>query len=129
MKDNQGKSAVIDIWPFLPSMFDTSTSAAWPHEKGQPNGPLFVCFQWEGESNDKYWIGLMMQILQSIRKVAEAEGCTNDNLPKYCNTSLADTPLEDIYKNNLSKLMTIRAKYDPDDMMGRTGGFRIPLAL
>lgn len=128
MKDNQGKSAVIDIWPFQPSMFDTSTSAAWPHEKGQPNGPLLVCFQWEGESNDRYWIGLMMQILQSIQKVAEAEGCTNDKLPKYCNTSLADTPVKDIYKKHLSKLMTIRAKYDPDDMMGRTGGFRIPLA-
>lgn len=128
LKDNQGKSAVIDIWPFLPSMFDASTSAAWPHKKGQPNGPLLVCFQWEGESNDEYWIGLMMQILQSIQKVAEAEGCTNDSLPKYCNTSLADTPVEDIYKKNLSKLMQIRAKYDPDDMMRRTGGFRIPLA-
>ncbi|KAG1869490.1 hypothetical protein F4604DRAFT_1926884 [Suillus subluteus] len=129
MKDNQGKSAVIDIWPFLPSMFDTSTSAAWPHNKGQPNGPLFVSFQWEGESNDKYWIGLMVQTLRSIRKMAEAEGCTNDNLPNYCNTSLADTPVKDIYKNHLSKLMTIRAKYDPDNLMGRTGGFRIPLAL
>ncbi|KAG2070250.1 FAD-binding domain-containing protein [Suillus decipiens] len=128
LKDNQGKSAVIDIWPFLPSMFDASTSAAWPHKKGQPNGPLLVCFQWEGENNDEYWIGLMMQILQSIQKVAEAEGCTNDNLPKYCNTSLANTPVEDIYKKHLSKLMQIRAKYDPDDMMGRTGGFRIPLA-
>ncbi|KAG1741127.1 hypothetical protein EDB19DRAFT_1706487 [Suillus lakei] len=117
MKDNQGKTAVIDIWPFLPSMFDTSTSAAWPHKKGQPNGPLLVCFQWEGESNDMYWIGLMMQILQSIQK-----------LPKYCNTSLADTPVKDIYKKHLSKLRLIRAKYDPDDMMGRTGGFRIPLA-
>ncbi|KAG2109759.1 hypothetical protein DEU56DRAFT_920282 [Suillus clintonianus] len=128
MKDNQGKTAVIDIWPFLPSMFDTSTSAAWPHKKGRPNGPLLVCFQWEGESNDKYWIGLLMEILQSIRKVAEDEGCTNDKLPIYCNTSLADTPVEDIYKDHLSTLSKIRAKYDPDDMMRRTGGFRIPLA-
>lgn len=129
LKDNQGKSAVIEIWPFLPSMFDTSTATAWPHEKGQPNGPLLVCFQWEGENNDQYWIALMMQILQSIQRVAESEGCTNDKLPKYCNTSLGDTPVKDIYKQNLPKLMTIRAKYDPDDVMGRTGGFRIPLAL
>jgi hypothetical protein len=128
MKDHQGKSTVIDIWPFLPSMFDTSTSAAWPHKKGQPNGPLLVCLQWEGESNDKFWIGLIKQILQSIQKVAEAEGCTNGDLPKYCNTSLADVPVKDIYKNHLPKLMAIRAKYDPHDMMGRTGGFRIPLA-
>lgn len=127
MKDNHGKTAVIDIWPFLPSMFDKSTPAAWPHKKGQPNGPLLVCFQWEGESNDSYWIGLMMQILQSIQKVAKQEGCTNDELPSYCNTSLDITPVRDIYKSNLSKLRRVRAKYDPDDVMGRAGGFRIPL--
>ncbi|KAG2053674.1 FAD-binding domain-containing protein [Suillus hirtellus] len=129
LKEYEGKTAVIDIWPFLPSMFDTSTSAAWPHEKGRPNGPLLACFQWEGESNDSFWIGMMKQILQSIQKVAEAEGCTNDKLPKYCNTSLADTPVQDIYKEHLPKLIAIRAKYDPNNMMGRTGGFRIPLAL
>lgn len=129
LKEYEGKTAVIDIWPFQPSMFDTSTSAAWPHEKGWPNGPLLACFQWEGESNDGFWIGMMKQILQSIQKVAEAEGCTNDKLPKYCNTSLADTPVQDIYKEHLPKLIAIRAKYDPNNMMGRTGGFRIPLAL
>ncbi|KAG0701510.1 hypothetical protein DFH29DRAFT_555526 [Suillus ampliporus] len=127
MKDNQGKTAVIDIWPFMPCMFDSSSPAAWPHKEGQPNGPLLVCFQWEGENNDKYWIELTKQILQSIRKVAKQEGCTNDELPSYCNTSLADTPVQDIYKNNLSKLKKIRAKYDPNDVMGRAGGFRIPL--
>lgn len=129
LKEYEGKTAVIDIWPFLPSMFDTSTSTAWPHEKGRPNGPLLACFQWEGENNDSFWIGMMKQILQSIQKVAEAEGCTNDKLPKYCNTSLADTPVQDIYKEHLPKLIAIRAKYDPNNMMGRTGGFRIPLAL
>jgi len=129
LKEYEGKTAVIDIWPFLPSMFDTSTSAAWPHEKGRPNGPLLACFQWEGENNDSFWIGMMKQILQSIQKVAEAEGCTTDKLPKYCNTSLADTPVQDIYKEHLSTLIAIRAKYDPNNMMGRTGGFRIPLAL
>ncbi|KAG1907753.1 uncharacterized protein F5891DRAFT_1180783 [Suillus fuscotomentosus] len=129
LKEYEGKTAVVDIWPFLPSMFDTSTSAAWPHERGRPNGPLLACFQWEGESNDSFWIGMMKQILQSIQKVAEAEGCTNDKLPKYCNTSLADTPVQDIYKEHLPKLIAIRAKYDPNNMMGRTGGFRIPLAL
>lgn len=128
MRDNQGKTADIGIWPFLPSMFDNSTPAAWPHKKGQPNGPLHICFQWEGENNDTYWIGLMMQILQSIQKVAKLEGCTNDELPSYCNFSLADTPVEDIYKNNLSQLKIIRTKYDPNDVMGRSGGFRIPLA-
>lgn len=129
LKEYEGKTAVIDIWPFLPSMFDTSTSAAWPHEKGRPNGPLLACFQWEGENNDSFWIGMMKQILQSIQKVAEAEGCTTDKLPKYCNTSLADTPVQDIYKEHLSTLIAIRAKYDPKNLMGRTGGFRIPLAL
>jgi len=128
MKDNQGKMVVIDAWPFLPSMFDNSTPAAWPHKKGQPNGPLIVCFQWEGENNDAYWIGLLMQILQSIQKVAKQEGCTHDQLPVYCNTSLADTPVENIYKNNLWKLRRIRAKYDPNEMMSRAGGFRIPPA-
>jgi hypothetical protein len=44
--------------------------------------------------------------------------------------ALADiTSVEQIYRGNLSKLSALRAKYDPGNVMGRTGGFRIPFGL
>lgn len=127
MKEHKGKLVLLDVWPFLPSIFDDSTPAAWPHSKGNAFGPLLAYFLWEGSSEDRYWVGVMQQALDNVRRVAEDEGCTDENAPVYLNNALDYTPVNDIYRTNLVDLSDLRATYDRDDVMGRTGGFKIPL--
>ncbi|KAJ7580371.1 hypothetical protein C8J56DRAFT_961446 [Mycena floridula] len=128
MEKHNGRMVVSDIWPFLPSMFDNSVNSAWPHKKGAPNGPLLVYFMWEDEENDDVWISQMKTALDHIYRIALLEKCTTHNAPVYCNTTLADvTTPQQIYRDNLSKLSELRKKYDPDNVMEKTGGFRIPL--
>lgn len=69
----------------------------------------------------------MQTALDNIRRVAVEDGCASDDLPYYLNTSLETVPVEWIYKENLEALGRVRAKYDPENVFGNTGGFRIPL--
>lgn len=116
-----------DIWPFLPTMLKKSVDSAWPHDGTEPNGPLSVYFVWEGVENDGLWVGQMKTALRHIHEIALQEKCTTDDAPVYCNTTLEDvTSLKQIYRHNLADLSALRTKYDPNNVMGRTGGFRIP---
>ncbi|KAI9441861.1 hypothetical protein H4582DRAFT_1849534 [Lactarius indigo] len=127
MERYKGRMVVADIWPFVSTMFDQSIPSAWPHKRGEPNGPLLVYFMWEGKENDGKWIDQMKTTLDRIRRIALQEGCTTPSAPVYCNTTLEDvTTPEQIYRDNLDDLSALRNRYDPDNVMGRTGGFRIP---
>jgi hypothetical protein len=89
---------------------------------------VLAYYQWKDAKDDKYWVDEMKRALTEIRKVALEEGCTTRNAPVYGNTSLEDTPVKDIYRGNLKNLSAIRAMYDPNNVMGNAGGFRIPLS-
>ena len=129
MAANDGVQLLLDVWPFLPSIFDNSSPAAWPHEKGEAVSPLLLWYTWNGEANDKAWIDEMGRALLEIRKVAKKERCIRSQAPVYLNTSLGDTPVKLIYRQNIEKLGKIRAKYDPRNVMGNAGGFKIPLVF
>jgi hypothetical protein len=119
---------VAEIWPFLPTMLKKSVDSAWPHNGTEPNGPLSLHFMWEGVENDGLWVGQMKTALRHIHEIALQEKCTTDDAPAYCNTTLEEvTTPSQIYRHNLDDLSALRTKYDPNNVMGRTGGFRIPL--
>lgn len=128
LKAHSGRSCLIDVWPFLPSIFDNSPKgAAWPHEAGDVFGPCLASFRWMDATEDEFWLKTMQDALDGIYEVAKAEGVTRDDAPVYLNTSLETTPVDKIYRGNLEHLEAIRAKYDPDDVMSLTGGFNISL--
>lgn len=128
MIDNGGTRVIIDMWPFTSTMFDNSTAAAWPHVKDYPNGPVLAYFLWQGKENDAFWINTMQTALSAIKKqIKKSRGKKAAPLPVYCNTSLDSTTVKEIYANNLDNLKKSRQKFDPDDLMSLTGGFRIPL--
>ena len=130
MEKHSGRLVVIEVWPFHSSIFDLSQpDAAWPHKPGDPYSPLIASFRWERPADDEFWLKEMNRSLDAILAVAEKEGCARRDMPRYLNTSLETVPVEMIYggKDQLEKLGKVRARYDPDDVMGRTGGFKIPL--
>jgi len=128
LRKKNGERVIIDVWPCHPKIFENSPpGAAWPHTKDQPYGPLLAYFRWKKEEDDDFWVREMNKALRSIYHVALSEGCMTMDFPYYSNTSLEDVPVERIYLGNLERLSKVRAKYDPDDVMGMTGGYRIPL--
>ncbi|PCH35010.1 FAD-binding domain-containing protein [Wolfiporia cocos MD-104 SS10] len=126
MANNGGRMVIIDVWPFLPRLFETSTPSAWPHPRGKVWFPCLAYFLWEEEKDTKFWLDEMARAFAKIKEVAKKEGCHEDSFPAYCNVSLDTTTPEEIYRDNLPWLMDLRAKYDPDDVMGLCSGFKIP---
>jgi hypothetical protein len=88
MEAHNGFQIFIDVWPFLPTIFDNSTKAAWPHEKGKAVSPLLAWYTWNEEKDDKFWLKEMKRAMNNIRLVAEEEDCIRDGAPIYLNTSL-----------------------------------------
>jgi hypothetical protein len=128
MNAHSGTLVHISVKHFQQCIFDHSPpGAAWPHEKGKAHGPLLAIFIWENAAHDTFWLEEIQRSLDNIRKVAVEEDVASDELPYYLNTSLETVPVEKIYKQNLEALGKVRAKYDPYDVMGNTGGFKIPL--
>jgi hypothetical protein len=123
-----GLQIYVDIWPFLPSIFDNSPSCAWPHTKGHPSGPLVINFKWQDEANDQDWLTAIGKMTDHLRTVAQVQSCTTPDAADYSNLSLDNVTTFDIYRGNLEQLIPLRKKYDPKKVMNRTGGFRIPSA-
>ena len=99
--------------------------AAWPHRADEPNFPLPIRCRWTGVEFDGFWLRRLREMTDAIRAVALDEGCTTKDAPVYFNLSLDDLKVEDIYRENLPLLEKVRKQIDPENVMGRTGGFRI----
>ena len=60
----------------------------------------------------------------TIHAAALADGQNVSNAAEYMNYALYGTPLKGIYGGNLERLREIRAKIDPNNVMGLTGGWK-----
>ncbi|KAK1221557.1 hypothetical protein PQX77_015676 [Marasmius sp. AFHP31] len=128
IKKRGGLSVIIDAWPVHQSIFDNSPpGAAFPHERGEPYGPMLAYFRWQKEEDDEFWLTKLKGTLNRIRVVARNLGLTPRKPAYYNNLSLETVPAHKIYRDNMKWLKRVKAKYDPTDVMGRCGGHKIPL--
>jgi hypothetical protein len=67
----------------------------------------------------------MEAMTSNIRELALQEGCTTSDAAEYYNLSLDNVTAQDIYRGNIPRLIALRQRYDPKQIMDRTGGFRI----
>ena len=71
------------------------------------------------------FIAAIEKSVNRLSTVAKAEGLFSDNpMALYGNFVNANTPLADIYGDNLPKLRALKGKIDPDNVMGLAGGFK-----
>ncbi len=62
---------------------------------------------------------------KQITAAAVADGQAIEDVALYPNYALFDTPLERIFGGNVERLKVIKARVDPDDVMGLAGGFKL----
>ena len=128
LKSRNGVLVIVDAWPVHPDIFNNSPpNAAFPHKANEPYSPMLAYFQWESEKDDQFWLTKLKGTLNRIRVVARNLGVTPRKPAYYSNLSLETVPAHKIYRDNLGWLMQVKKKYDPTDVMGRSGGHKIPL--
>jgi hypothetical protein len=68
-------------------------------------------------------LGALRESLASLKNLAAQEEGAGD-LPLYSNYAMRDTPLEQVYGANLGRLKEIKARVDPENVMGLAGGWK-----
>ncbi len=111
--------------PFLPSILSHDKfPTAYPPTRRKVYSPLNLAYAWAVADYDDIFFEAIRQSTATIRAAAIAEGQDIANAPMYPNYALFDTPLNEIYGNNVHKLKSLRKKVDPADVMGLAGGFK-----
>jgi hypothetical protein len=118
------------VEPFLQSYLSHANSpSAFPppsaRQPGKAPNLLLVYFGWENASNDDEFVASNRESVNRLSVVAKAEGLLLTDPPAlYGNYVDAETPLVDIYGDNLPILQALQAKIDPNNVMGLAGGFK-----
>jgi FAD/FMN-containing dehydrogenase len=87
---------------------------------------LLVYFGWKRSRYDEEFIAAVKESANRLAVVAEAEGLLHgDPSILYGNYVHGKTPLEHIYGENLPRLRALRARIDPNNIMGLAGGFKL----
>ncbi|KAI0073234.1 hypothetical protein K474DRAFT_1710896 [Panus rudis PR-1116 ss-1] len=125
---NETKKCLCDInslcaEPFLPSILSHAFgSSAYPPNRAQRFQPQAIYYYtWEDPQSDEVMQDAARASACQLRNVALSEGQDIADAPLYGKYAIFDTPVEQIYGNNLPKLKRIKAEYDPDNVMGLSG--------
>ena len=111
--------------PFDSSVFAHGSGSAYPPDCSQTVFLSVLGFTWTNSSIDGIIASSMRTEAARIHEVALADGQNVPHAAVYVNYALFDTPLEDIYGQNVARVREIRAAIDPEDVMGLAGGFKL----
>ncbi|THH03102.1 hypothetical protein EW145_g6525 [Phellinidium pouzarii] len=123
---SSGSFISYDVEPFLPSIFEHGSDSAYPPSRTQGLLPLNLYFAWFLPAADDYFLGAIKQSAATVQAAAIAEGQDIANAALYGNYAVVGTSIDMIYGDNVARLEAIKAQYDPNDIMGLTGGWKIP---
>jgi len=114
-----------DVEPFLPTILSHSKSpSAYPPTRDKVFLPFNIYFAWLQQPFDNSVFDAIKQSASHIQSAAVAEGQDILNAPKYPNYAIFDTPLNEMYGNNVYRLRELKRRVDPFNVMGLAGGFK-----
>ncbi|KAI0043437.1 FAD-binding domain-containing protein [Auriscalpium vulgare] len=107
-----------------PTYLQHGSPSAWPPSRKYPFLPGALFFSWANKSSDSAMLDAFHKSSATIRAAASAEGQNITNAWTYPNYALEDTPVKEMYGDNVARLRAIHKRVDPDNTMGLTGGFK-----
>ncbi|THH19404.1 hypothetical protein EW146_g1749 [Bondarzewia mesenterica] len=112
---------VVEI--FLPDYFSHGSASAWPADRSVVHYPINVAFAWFDQKYDTAVHEALRRSVAKLRADIMTQGQSIDDATLYPNLPIFGTPVEQMYGKNLERLREIRAVYDPQGIMGLTGGW------
>ncbi|PFH46241.1 hypothetical protein AMATHDRAFT_77754 [Amanita thiersii Skay4041] len=113
------------VEPFLPTILNHNTSpTAYPPTRAQAFYPFNIFYSWTGEAFDNNLFDKIRASADRIRDVAVQDDPRVADAPLYPNYAIFDTPLQKVYGVNVDRLKALKARVDPDNVMGLAGGFK-----
>ncbi|KAF4610652.1 hypothetical protein D9613_006783 [Agrocybe pediades] len=115
-----------DVEPFLPNLYSHNPdTTAFPPVRSLGLLPLNIYFAWTISAFDNDFYDAAKASAKAIYDAAIAEGQTSAiGAPIYPNYAIFDTPLSNIYGDNVPALQALKARVDPSNVMGLAGGFK-----
>lgn len=119
-----------NVEPFLRNHLTHNTlPSAWPPESARNPAvavdPMNIFFEWENPAYDGDYLTAITETATRLRNlVGEEQGLMYEKSPRYNNYAVYDTPLDEIYGENLPVLKKLKRKYDPEGVMDLAGGWK-----
>jgi hypothetical protein len=110
--------------PFDNDLFSHGSASAHPPDRSHALFPTELSIKWYNFSLDETMASALRNISQTIHTTALKDGQNVSNAAVYVNYALFGTPLKDMYGENVERLQKIRKVYDPQDVMGLSGGWK-----
>ena len=112
------------VEPLDCNVFSHGTPSAYPPYRSQAVFPSVLSFSWLNSSLDETMARAIRESADSLRAAALKDGQDVEHAAVYPTYALFDTPLEEMYGQNVPRLRAVRRAIDPEDVMGLAGGFR-----
>ncbi|KIJ54864.1 hypothetical protein M422DRAFT_240953 [Sphaerobolus stellatus SS14] len=110
--------------PFTSTLYDHSTGGAYPHSPAHPWTPFAPTIVYSDPANDGAALAAVKSACAIIQQIAIEEGQSSPDAILYSNYAAKGTDLRLLFGDNLPLLRTLRAKYDPLDLLSLTGGWQ-----
>jgi len=111
--------------PLKPGFLAHGSPSAYPPDRTLAFLPSNIYFAWTKASTGKFIAEAMRLSAASLVKAGIQDRQDFRNAVPYVNYALFGTPVEVMYGENLGRLRKIKKKYDPDDVMGLAGRWKL----
>ncbi|KAF5319622.1 hypothetical protein D9619_008812 [Psilocybe cf. subviscida] len=115
-----------DVELFLPTLYSHNTEqTAYPPVRTIPFQPFNIAYSWNSSEFDSDFHEAILASAAHIRQKTIEQGQTQlENVPTYPNYAALGTPLQAMYGANIPALRQLKARVDPDNVMGLAGGWK-----
>ena len=112
---------------FLPTLYShNKEKTAFPPVRNIPFQPFNLAFSWNSSDFDNVFHNAVLTSAGHVKQKAIEQGQTQlKNAPTYPNYAAFGTPLQNLYGANIPALRLLKARVDPDNVMGLAGGWKL----